>query len=205
MNRPLQLASLAAGPLAHAACTALGLPIGAAAGEVVGFLSRRFSDQSQRLTEALRKAHDRAWSAIELSLAGDSWWQKCKARLSAAEDRALRDQIRSFIEQAQPDSTQTDELRRAACDEFRQARRAGLLQYSDVPPDRLAFGCAEFSRFSDPLQQVEAQREAVGNVAAELTQAQWRDKFLTTWLVHDSGRIVGWTFVGNLMYAQLPP
>jgi hypothetical protein len=45
------------GPLAHAACTALGVPIGGAVG---GFLSRRFSDQSQRLSEALRKwlVHD---------------------------------------------------------------------------------------------------------------------------------------------------
>ena len=41
---------------------------------VVTLLSRHFVDHSQRLTAALHTANDRAWRAMEISLAGDSWW-----------------------------------------------------------------------------------------------------------------------------------
>lgn len=53
------LATLAVSPLLGKACEALGLVPGeGAVGGVAQFLARRFTEHSQRLTEALRRAND---------------------------------------------------------------------------------------------------------------------------------------------------
>ena len=61
---------------------------------LAGFLFDRFTDQSHRLTEALQSANDRTWRALEIALAGESFL----SRLHAAEDRAFRAQVRSFLD-----------------------------------------------------------------------------------------------------------
>ena len=48
--------------------------------------------------------YDRAWKAVELSLAGNSWWESARGFISAAEDRSFRDQVQAFIEQTEPDA-----------------------------------------------------------------------------------------------------
>src|SRR5439155_11055189 len=96
MDIAVRLAAVAVRPLAAGAADAAGLPGGSA---VVDFLAQRFTDHSQRLNRALGQAHDRAWTAIELSLAGTSWWERCRARLAAAEDRAFREQVQAFLTQ----------------------------------------------------------------------------------------------------------
>src|SRR5262245_40307451 len=51
------------------------LAAGETADRVVGALVAHLSDHSQKLPEALRRACRSAWKALELALAGDSWWQ----------------------------------------------------------------------------------------------------------------------------------
>ena len=71
------LSSLALRQVVDGACAALGVKDGGEA--VVGFLTERFTDHSQRLARALRQANDNAWKALEIALAGDSLWDRCKA------------------------------------------------------------------------------------------------------------------------------
>src|SRR5207248_2811671 len=68
---------------------------------LVGLLRKRFADNSKILNAALERSANRAWRAAELALAGSSWWDRCKAALSTAEQRAFRDQIQAFLK-AQP-------------------------------------------------------------------------------------------------------
>src|SRR5215207_363335 len=94
-----KLSTLAVRPLVEAACRAAGGPVlEGAGGAVVDLLARRFGDQSRRLERALEWAHDRAWKALEIALAGDSLWERCKARLASGEDRAFRDAVRAFLD-----------------------------------------------------------------------------------------------------------
>ena len=92
----LSLSSLALREVVDGACAALGVKD---AGEaVVGFLTERFTDHSQRLTKALRQASDNAWKALEIALAGDSLWERCKAAVPRAEDKAFARQVRAFLD-----------------------------------------------------------------------------------------------------------
>ncbi len=89
------LCLLAARQLLPGACSALGIPLGESAIDAVaGFLAQRFSDHSQRLSAALHASTRRAWEALEVALAGESFWNW----LDRAEDRALRQQIRAFLD-----------------------------------------------------------------------------------------------------------
>ena len=81
------LSSLALRQVVEGACAAVGLKESGEA--VVGFLTGRFTDQSQRLTTALRQASDNAWKALEIALAGDSLWDRCKSAVARAEERDL--------------------------------------------------------------------------------------------------------------------
>src|SRR5262245_43981277 len=93
------LCALALKGVAGGACKAAGLEAGAAAVDgVVNFLTRRFVDHSHALTRALHKSTEQAWKALEVALAGDSFWDKCKLAFSSAEDRAFREQVRPFLD-----------------------------------------------------------------------------------------------------------
>src|SRR5258708_770573 len=64
----------------------------------IDFLTKRFTDHSQKLSNALQTANERAWKALEVALAGDSLWERCKTALASAEDRAFREQVQAFLE-----------------------------------------------------------------------------------------------------------
>src|SRR5262249_27159564 len=104
-------AALALQPLVAGVSRALGLGQGPDAfDDLSRFLTDRLLDHSRRLPEALRRAHDRAWRALEVALAGPSF----AGALGRAEDAALRRQIEAFLRHAelgpQPDSR--DDFRR---------------------------------------------------------------------------------------------
>src|SRR5690349_21049593 len=90
----LKLSALAARPLVRTACQALGLEVAQAAGEAVAsYLGQRFTDHSKRLSEALRRANERAWQTLEFSLAGESLVNA----LARSEDQSFRAEVRSFL------------------------------------------------------------------------------------------------------------
>jgi hypothetical protein len=116
----------AARQLLSAACAALGLAVEEKCIDAVFvFLTERFTDQSQRLRTALESATERAWKALEVALAGESFWNW----LDRAEDRSLREQIRAFLDSlpAEQLPNEQDDFRRQCLLDLRAARKAGRL------------------------------------------------------------------------------
>ncbi len=72
--------------------------VGTVGRSVVAFLQHHLTDHSQKLTAALRTATERAWTALEVALAGDTFWQRCTAALASAEDKSFRRQVRAFLD-----------------------------------------------------------------------------------------------------------
>src|SRR5262249_61041049 len=130
----------------------------AAVSGVVEFLVRHFSDHSQRLLEALRHANERAWRALEVALAGDSLWDRCKLVMASGDEKAFREQVRPFLDTCSLAELQgRDAFRQACLNELRAARKAGLLTEGTLEPTALARKAGAFARFSDPQQAVDAE------------------------------------------------
>src|SRR3954447_2302649 len=93
-----RLSMFALAPLVSGACRAVGLDAATNGLSVVArFLSDRLSDQSLRVSDALKGAADRAWRTLELALAGEP----IVAVADRADDRAFREQVRLFLLAAQ--------------------------------------------------------------------------------------------------------
>src|SRR4051794_36181311 len=70
--------TLALRDVVKAACEAAGGPAAGEASDILtARLSRHLTDHSQRLLKALRAANAKAWQALEIALAGPSWWGRC--------------------------------------------------------------------------------------------------------------------------------
>jgi serine/threonine protein kinase len=170
MNLALNLATLVLRKLVVGACTAVGVgEAGEAAIAVVGFLKERFTDHSQRLIVALQHANERAWRALELSLAGESLLKTVTAR---AEDMAFARQVRAFLDATPlPEPTGKPEFRQHCLTELRAARKAGLLTGGVLQPKQLAEQAGAFARFSDPQSRLEGDWQLVESMARELKEA----------------------------------
>src|SRR4051812_4583003 len=89
--------------------------------EVTGLLR----DHSQRLPQALRRAHDRAWRSLEVALAGDGMLDRLKAAFSSGDDKGLSEQIRAFLQSnAAPFHGTPAEFRAACLDELKRLRKS---------------------------------------------------------------------------------
>lgn len=167
MSLMQQGAVLALRQILQGACQLLGIELGDAAVDLVEkFLSDRFTDHSQRLTHALRTASERAWKALEVALAGESFWNW----LDPKEDRELRRYLRSFL-----DATPTEQMgpgrdvfRQRCLEELRSARRAGLLQGKPDLPG-LAREVAALVRYADPGSALQAEEQLLRGMAETLT------------------------------------
>jgi tRNA A-37 threonylcarbamoyl transferase component Bud32 len=138
-------------------------------GAVAGFLRDRFSDSSQRLPAALRRASERSWKALEIALAGES----LGSFLERTEDRAFRQQVRAFLD-ATPLAGlpgHGPEFRQECLRELRAARRAGLLLDGRLEAAELAEKAADLARYSDPQARLEAEWRSLEQLALELRQA----------------------------------
>jgi hypothetical protein len=170
---PLTLRQLIAG-----ACDAVGLRAGGeAAVAVAGFLAERFTDDSQRLTKALADANDKAWKALEVALAGESFWERCQAAVARAEDRAFGRQVRAFLDAAPLAGLpgHGPEFRQVCLLELRAARKAGLLTGGGLDPRQLARQAGAFARFAEPGRLLDAEWRAVEYMAEELRRAGYPD------------------------------
>lgn len=163
------LAALSLRQLAGGACRAAGLEMGE--GAVVGtvnFLFKRFLDHSTRLTEALAQTNERAWRALEVALAGDSLWERCKLVLAPGEEKAFRALVQPFL--AGCSLVGKEAFRKLCLAELRAARKDGLLTEGSLDPKELAEGAGAFARFSDPQALLEAENDALRQLASELKQ-----------------------------------
>src|SRR5262245_27059838 len=125
-----QLSVLAVRSLFEGFCKSIGFEAGAAAADAaVKFLGSRFTDHSGKMTEALNRSSTNAWRALELSLAGDSWWDKVKLSLARKEDQVFREQVGAFLRTTPLANlpSHPPEFRQQALRELRAAQKAGLL------------------------------------------------------------------------------
>ncbi len=165
-----RMSTFALRQVAEGACAAVG--IGASGEAVAGFLTDRFTDQSQRLNQALQDANDRAWKALEIALAGDSFWDRCKGAGSGREDRAFAQQVRAFLDATPlPELAGKDPFRQKCLQELRAARTNRMLAAAALEPRRLAQQTADFARFADPKSRLDAEWRVVVGMAGELKDA----------------------------------
>ena len=131
------LSVLALQQLVQSAANTVGLNV--AGDALVTSLRVRFTDHSQKLTQALQTANERAWKAIELSLAGETFWDRCKVALAKVEDQAFRQQVRTFLDgspiKVKSGSQKVCQLGLA---ELRRVRKQGLLASGALAPAELA-------------------------------------------------------------------
>ena len=121
------------------------------------------TDHSQRLTAALAQANERAWKTLEIALGGKRLWD----RLAPAEDKALRQQVQTFLQSAVPG----DDPGFLACclKELREARdNQHLTTMGASSPAALAEDVSDLGRFDDPDALLAAECEAVTEIASEL-------------------------------------
>jgi hypothetical protein len=166
------LSALAVRQLLGGICRTAGLETGSVAVEtVVGLLVNRFTDHSQRLLAALQRANERAWRALEIALAGDSWWDRVKVSLARREDQAFREQVSAFL-QATPLAglpSHGPEFRQMCLRELRAAHKQGLLAGA-LQPSALAAEAGQFARFADPQSLIQAEWQAVESIAGTLRE-----------------------------------
>jgi len=167
------LCALALKQLVGGACKLAGVEVGESAViGVVSVLTRHFLDNSRRLLEALREANERAWRAVEVALAGDSMWDRCKLVLASADEKAFREQVRPFLDGCSLAELQGRDTYRQIClTELRGARKVGLLTEGTLEPDRLARQAGSFARFTEPEKVIDAEGEALGQMGDDLRQA----------------------------------
>src|SRR5215204_5690055 len=130
MQLTANLCALALRGVVGGACQAAGVAPGeGAVNAVVGVMMRHFLDHSQSLLEALRQTNDRAWRALEVALAGDGLWDRCKLVLASGE------QVKPFLHTCSLAELQgRDNYRQACHTELRAARKAGLLTEGKLEP-----------------------------------------------------------------------
>jgi len=166
------LSALALRPVTEGAIRSTGMAAGAlVADKAVRFLVERFTDQSQRLGDALAASQDRAWKTLEMALAGDSFWSRAKGMLQKGEDGALQSHFREVIVGLDPKITgaNPDGFRADCLIELRAARKSGHLTGKPATVEELAESASAFASFDDPSQQLLAERKAVNAIANALT------------------------------------
>ena len=178
MSVLIHLSAFALRHVVDGACSKLGLQmLGDKAGDVlsdkvVDFLTGQFIDHSQRLTEALEQSNKRAWKAVEIALAGDSFWERCKVFVARAEDKAFGLQVRAFLDATPlPVLAGKTKFRQAVLDELRSAHKAGLLTGGALEPRELAKRAGAFARFSDPESLIKAEHQAHLEMADEVRRS----------------------------------
>ncbi len=158
------VAVLALRPLVSRACTAVG--ISSAEGAFTGaieYLRERFTDHGQKINDALRRANERAWRALEIALAGES----LLSRLDRNEDKAFREQVRSFLDAWPADGRPAldESLRAETLRELRAARKAGVLDADSVNSASLAERLGPLARHADPIAFIQAEWQILDEIA----------------------------------------
>ncbi len=167
-----QLSVVALRGLISGACKAVGLEIGEHAVDgVFGFFKTRLSDPSQKQKLALKRSIDRSWRALEIALAGESLLN----RLDRAEDRAFREQIRTFLEAfAEEYPEEEHEFHRRALADLRKARKKGVLAERDAG-DEECRAVVEYIRYADPTLALQAEWSHLTRLGGDLRSAGYED------------------------------
>jgi hypothetical protein len=164
------LSVLALRQLVNGACSTLGLSGGG--DKVMDYLANRFTKHSQKLTTALQKANEQAWKTLEIALAGDSLWDRCKVVLASADDKAFREQVQAFLAESPLRKVKAEQrpILQQALKELRAARERGVLTEGSLAPAQLARQAGALASFNDPQTILDEEWRAVQGIAGELRE-----------------------------------
>ena len=147
---------------AHLVCVGIKHVFGIPMGKVGDWLSEHLTDHSLPLPKAVAAANDRAWKAVALALAGDTVLGRIAARFRSADFRAVRDQIRLFVAEAdfvgQPEG-----LRERASNELDRLQREGRIGGEVIELQNV-----DLTRFADTGKIADDSIIAVKRIADEL-------------------------------------
>jgi hypothetical protein len=111
---------------------------GASAAVVLGLMYDPESQRAQRFVDVLYRAQRRAWLALELALAGTSWWQQVRTAQDETATDDLDQAIAIFFHAFPlPELVNKTHFRRLCLQELQQARRRGWLAAPPPEPRRL--------------------------------------------------------------------
>src|SRR5260221_6895204 len=102
--------------------------LGEGGDRLVGLAGEHFSDHTRALPRALSRANDLAWQALALALAGNGLFDGLTRLFTNSDTKAVRDQLRPFLERCAVQFDQSPAAFRKAClAELHAARQKGLL------------------------------------------------------------------------------
>lgn len=144
--------------------------LGDRARPLLDFFGNQFGDQSQRVLAALYVANQRSWKSVELTLAGDSWWQRCKNVLTARDEQAFRGQIESFLQTAPAVqwTEKKNDFRKRCYQEMKAAQKAGIIPGDQPTPAMIAERVSQFVHYTDPSQVIQAEVSSLEELSDEL-------------------------------------
>ena len=139
---------------------------GKAVGPVIEFVEKRFADHSKTLPNALVKANDRAWQALSIALAGDTFLDKIKVFFASGDDKGIREQVRLFLQDKNIGFEGVPAAFRKQClTELKAAKKAGLLNARNFLPNEVARQTASFQRYVDLQGMMNGAELAIGKIA----------------------------------------
>jgi hypothetical protein len=141
------------------------------AGPVIQVVEQHFTDHSQTLPKALARANDRAWQALSIALAGDSFLDKIKAFFASGDDQGIREQVRHFLQDRTVVCQEPEDFRKKCLAELNQAKKAGLLTAHSVSSKDVARQTASYQRYANPKGMVDGAEKVVEQIADELASA----------------------------------
>ena len=125
-----------------------------------------------RCREALENAHNRAWQALGVALAGDGLLDRIKVFFASGDDKGVRDQVQLFLKSNAASFAGTPaDFRQACLEELKRLRKSGLLSMQGASPEDIARQAAGFRRHTEPQGLIEESRRAVAGVADALAGA----------------------------------
>jgi F-box protein 11 len=143
--------------------------VGVGGGAVAQAVQRLLRDHSQVLPRALQRAHDRAWQALGVALAGDGLLDRVRVFFSSADDRGVREQVNAFLQGTAASFEGTaSELRQACLEELRALRKSGRLREEGLPSAEIAEKASSFQRHADAQGLAAEAQRAVDGVADRL-------------------------------------
>ncbi|MFO0927782.1 MAG: serine/threonine-protein kinase [Gemmataceae bacterium] len=168
------LSSLALRGAGQAVCEVAGVgAAGGTVGTVVGLLEARFRDNSGPLVQALDRATRNTWRAVEVALAGSSWWERCKVSLASGDARGIRAQVQAYLDANPLDGIDGHgpDFRGQCLAQLQAARKAGLLDKGKLSAGDLARRVGDLSRYGDQTGVVEGELKAIDEIAGVLRKA----------------------------------
>ncbi len=130
----------------------------------VKWVKERFTDNSLALTKAVTTAHERAWQAVELALATDTFFSRATSLFRDGDLKAVQKQIREFVATADTGlDGAADGLRTKACNELLTLKKAGRFALNGVELTSL-----DLTRHASSAKITDDAHRAVQFIAADL-------------------------------------